>query len=235
MFPPTDNMWRQGFTLIDLMVSMILLTVVMTMVYGAFGQISTHAVALSEDLTARQELRLLMRLVADDLASAQWLDRVHEMGVGHQTGIVSETEFLDGKDFTRIRFHAAGPSRFHRGLPAGYDPGLHEVAYRVRRDDKNKLLNLERREDFYLDDDMTAGGVEVVIAEDIEEFLVEFLPVGADLNAAEEPWEKRWDSNESATAKRLPAAIRLTLARKGKAGKLSRHQVSFNLGFQVKP
>ena len=39
---------RAGFTMIDMLISMALLSMVMTMVYGAFGQISTKAVALTE-------------------------------------------------------------------------------------------------------------------------------------------------------------------------------------------
>ena len=225
----------RGFTLIDLLVSLTLLSLVMTMVYGSFLQISTHASARTEELTQQQELRLLLHLVAGDLEAAQWLPRFSEKGVGFKTGIISDTEFQDGRDFTRIQFHLARSSRFFRRLPEGLDPGLHEVGYWVSRDERGQALRLVRREDFYLDNDMEAGGNEVVIAEEIEEFLVEFLPPNADPNAFEEQWEKRWDANTRATGSQMPIAIRVTLALKTKKGTLLREQVSFNRLQNIKP
>lgn len=225
----------RGFTLIDLLVSLTLLTIVMTMVYGSFLQISTHAAARTEELTQQQELRLLLHLVVGDLEAAQWLPRFKEKGEEFKTGIISDTEFQNGRDFTRIRFHAARPSRFFRRLPAGLDPGLHEVGYRVRRDERGETLRLVRREDFYLDNDMEAGGNEVVIAEEIEEFLVEFLPPNADPNAFEEQWEKRWDANSRGNGSEMPIAIRVTLALKTKKGVVLREQVSFNRLKSIKP
>lgn len=229
-----SNPYR-GFTLIDLLVSLTLLGFMMTMVYGSFAQISTRAVARTEELTQQQELRLLMHLVAGDLEAAQWLPRFSEKGVGFKTGIISDTEFQNDKDYTRINFHAARPSRFFRRLPEGLDPGLHEVGYRVRREDRGESLNLVRREDFYLDDDMENAGNEVVIAENIEEFLVEFLPPGADPNALGEQWEKRWDANSRSKGSEMPIAIRLTLALKTKKGRVLREQVSFNRLQDIKP
>lgn len=225
----------RGFTLIDLLISLSLLAIVMTMVYGSFLQISNNAAARTEELTQQQELRLLLHLVAGDLEAAQWLTRFNEKGVGFKTGIVSGTEFLKGRDFTRIDFHAARPSRFFRRLPDGLDPGLHEVGYRVRREERGEALRLVRREDFYLDNDIEAGGNEVVIAEEIEEFLVEFLPPNADPNAFEEQWEKRWDANIRGKGSEMPIAIRVTLALKTKKGVVLREQVSFNRLQDIKP
>lgn len=225
----------RGFTLIDLLVSLTLLTIVMTMVYGSFLQISTHAAARTEELTQRQELRLLLHLVAGDLEAAQWLPRFNQIGPGFRTGIISDTEFQNGRDFTAIHFHTARPSRFFRRLPEGLDPGLHEVGYRVRRDERGEALRLVRREDFYLDNDMEDGGNEVVIAEEIEEFLVEFLSPDADPNAFEEQWEKRWDANTRAKGSEMPIAIRVTLALKTKKGVVLREQLSFNRLQDIKP
>lgn len=230
MSPPTDSAKRTGFTLLELTISMALLGMVMLLVYGAFGQISTRARELGEELNERQELRLLMRLVSDDLGSAQWLDRFSDKTSNPATGISSDTEFRDGQDFSRIRFHAARPARFHRRLPGGLDPALHEVEYQVRPVEGEKGLELVRREDFYLDDDLTEGGVSVVVAENIVDFLVEFLPPDYDRNAFEEPWQKRWEVDPSVSnQQRMPVAIRLTLGRRAASGKVLREVIEINL------
>ncbi len=233
MFRRNERGQRRGFTLVELLVSLLLLSLVLALVFGAFAQISGRAVELRDALTEQQELRLLTRIVADDLRSAQWLDRFWAKGVGYATGIVADTVFEDGREFTRIRFHAARPARFHRSIEPEQDPGLHELGYWVRRSqDDGDTLELMRREDFYLDDDMDDGGISVVLADRIEHFLVEFLP--ADATGAVETWQTRWDSPNQNDAGRMPGAIRLTLGRTDAAGTSLRETVEINLQESLK-
>lgn len=221
--------------MIEMLVSMVLLSIVLTLVYGGFGQISDGARRMTFDLTEGQELRLLLRMVTDDLQSAQWLKRYFEKGVGFSTGIDADTRFEQDKDFSVISFHAATTTRFFREVSAQSDPGLHEVGYRVLKAEEGETLNLVRREDYYLDNDMKEGGRNVVLAEGIEDFLVEFLPPGSDSDGLEEPWEKRWDSGTRPELSRMPQAIRVTLSRRDGAGKLHKSVVAFNLGGAFTP
>jgi prepilin-type N-terminal cleavage/methylation domain-containing protein len=224
----------RGFTLIELLVSLLLLGLVLTLVYTAFGQISGPALALRDQLTEQQELRLLLRMVADDLQSAQWLDRYWSKGVQYRTGIVAETVPEGGKDFTRISFHAERPARFFRGLDPLQDPNLHEVGYDVEPSEDRKQLVLVRREDFYLDDDLEHGGVTVQLADHIDTFLVEFLAPDADLNAPQTPWLQRWDSPNQPDSMRMPLAIRLTIARQDPAGHILRESIELNMPASLK-
>ncbi|MCH9044795.1 MAG: prepilin-type N-terminal cleavage/methylation domain-containing protein [SAR324 cluster bacterium] len=233
MFRRNERGQRRGFTLVELLVSLLLLSLVLALVFGAFAQISGRAVELRDALTEQQELRLLTRIVADDLRSAQWLKRFYDKGVGYATGIVADTVFEDGREFTRIRFHAARPARFHRSIEPEQDPGLHELAYWVRRSqDGGDTLELMRREDFYLDDDMDDGGISVVLADRIEHFLIEFLP--ADAAGAVETWQTRWDAPNQTNAGRMPGAIRLTLGRTDAAGTSLRETIEINLQASLK-
>ncbi len=226
---------RGGFTLVELLVSLMLLGLVLSLVYGAFAQISDAALTRRDELTEGQELRLLTRMIADDLAAAQWLQRYWDKGVGHNTGIVGDTSFESGKAFSRLSFHAARPSRFQRGLALHEDPGLHEVGYYVALDEERTRLQLIRREDFYLDDDLREGGLTVVVAEEIEVFRVEYLPPDADPNALEEPWEERWDAPNRPAKTRMPQAIRLTLTRRDAAGRTYSEVLEVNLKHSVVP
>ncbi len=235
MFRRHERGQRRGFTLVELLVSLLLLSLVLALLFGAFAQISGRAVELRDALTEQQELRLLTRMVADDLRSAQWLKRFWEKGVGYPTGIVADTVFEDGRQFTRIHFHAARPARFHRSIEPEQDPGLHELGYWVRRSqDDDDTLELMRREDFYLDDDMDDGGISVVLADRIEHFLVEFLPAEAAGAVAVETWQTRWDAPNQSAAGRMPGAIRLTLGRTDAAGKSLRETIEINLQESLK-
>ena len=234
MSPPISPPRRAGFTLVEMLISMTLLSLVMTLVYTSFGQVSTRALAMRDLLTEQQELRLLMRLVSDDIAAAQWLSRFSEKSNQLRTGIIADTQTLQGEEFTRIRFHAARPARFHRRLPPGMDPALHEVEYFVRPARDGDTLEMVRREDFYLDDDMDDGGLSVVVAENIKSFLVEFIPPRAQGGGTEESWRKSWDSNTRNKGQRMPRALRLTLARETPAGIPLREVIEVNLNDALK-
>jgi type II secretion system protein J len=223
-----------GFTLVELLVSLALLSLVLVLVYGAFGQISRGALEQTERLTERQELRLLLRIVADDLQSAQWLARYREQGEGLKTGIIASIHREGSAEFSTLSFHAAQPARFHRRNVLERDPGLHEVGYQVRWEEDGERLELVRREDYYLDDDLEEGGLTVVLVTDIESFLVEFLPPDADPNAAEEPWQDRWDSNEQQDNARMPKSIRLTLGRRLSGERVLRDTLELNLAEALK-
>lgn len=231
-----DKARRRGFTLLELMIAMTLLSVVLVLVYGGFSQISDGALRLRDELTETQELRLLTRMVADDLQSAQWLQRFWKKGVGFHSGISAEQVFVEDKEFSAINFHAAQRARFFREIAPGQDPGLHELGYQVRKAEEGEGAGpvLERREDFYLDNDMENGGLTVVLSRGVTAFLVEFLPADADPNAPQETWLNRWDSSANNDPLRMPKAIRLTIARKSPAGREYRQVVEFNLPGSLK-
>ena len=208
----------RGFTLIEVLVSVALLGLIFGLLYNSFFQISAGSTRLQNELTDQQELRLLLKLIVDDLQAAQYFENFVTSG-GGKSGIEADLRFEGAGEFSRIRFHAALPARFFREVPPEQDPGTHSVAYWVAPSEENReRLVLMRREDFYLDDDMDEGGVSAELVEGIETFLVEFLPVEAREREDEEDWEDEWSSGERPVGKKLPLAIRVTLALKKQEG-----------------
>ena len=208
---------RPGFTLIELLVALSLLSVVLTLLFGGFFQISNSANRLNERLTQRQELRLLADMIAQELLAAQYLKELAKGG--NSSGIVAETRPVGDGDFTRIDFHAAVPVRYYRQVPPERDPRLHELGYWVELDEDTGDPVLMRREDFYLDDELSAGGESVRMAAGVEAFLVEFLPAeGAGSSETLEQWTDRWDSINAPNNAKMPLAIRLTLSLKVESG-----------------
>lgn len=227
----------RGFTLIELLVSLVILTLVMTLVYSAFGQISGPALRERDALTERQDLRLLVHMVADDLMSAQWLPGFWSKSTDvlkYSTGIIAQPRFEETKEYTSIAFDAERPARFYRSVSPAADPDLHEVGYFVQPNEAHATMELMRREDFYLDDDIEHGGVTVALADHIKTFTVEFLPPDADPNANPPPWQDTWDSTKQPDGKRMPLAIKLTIARTDKAGHTVSETLEFNLPASLK-
>jgi len=55
---PAGRFPSRGFTLVELLVALLLLALVLSLVYGAFGQISSAALQQRDELTEQQDLRL---------------------------------------------------------------------------------------------------------------------------------------------------------------------------------
>ena len=227
---PAGRSWAPGgITLVELLIALALLSILLVTVYGAFFQITTHTTQLKERLTGQQELRMLMRVLSDDLGSAQWLSNYWSKGVGHDTGIVAESEYIEGGEFTKVHLHSAGYSRFNRLLPRAQDPKVHEVGYFAEFDRDTGTIQLQRREDFYLDDDLRNGGTTVTMARNLSAFFLEFLAPAGENPTGEEQWEKSWDSPNNPETARMPRAIRLTLGRVMPSGEDVRETIEFNL------
>lgn len=199
-----------GFTLIELLVAMGLLATVMSLIYTSFFQISGNVTRLNAELERRQEIRLILELIARDLSGAKYLKGF----VGRTTnpsGIQAEKTFALGTDYSKLSFHTASPTRFFRKIPEEADPGLHEVGYLVEESEEDgEILLLKRREDFYLDNDIDDGGVTVLMLKGVGVFKVEFLSGGT--SATAETWGLTWDSNRSTTKGKMPKAVRITLS-----------------------
>ncbi len=215
----------------ELLVAIFLLSTILALLYNAFFQISDSTREVTGSLESEQELRLLMKIVLDDLQAVQYLDRLvahndAEEGKYYHTGIFSKR--IAGpaeKPVNFIRFHTAIPTRFFpRAIELKKDPQLHEVEYYLHFDAFAQKWLFKRREDFYVDDDISAGGVEQTLSETVVAFDLQFmeqniLQANGELR---EVWVPEWDSREgrcSATPQPeripcLPLAIRLTMALK---------------------
>ena len=216
-----------AFTLLELMVALALLSIVLTLIYAAFSNISGNALRLTRELESRQNLRVLLKLVADDLQGAQYLKNFASNE--RASGIDAQLAYTEDKRYTRINLHAAVPARFHRQVAQGGDPGLHEIGYAVERDRDLDTLVLVRREDFYLDDDLSAGGISVAIADHIVDFKVEFLRGNVDAQITAEEWLEEWNSMQAPVGGKLPAALRVTISQQAPDDKVYTELIEFNL------
>jgi type II secretory pathway component PulJ len=219
--------------LLELLVAVALLGTVLTIIFGAFSQITRGAASVQDRLEEDQQLRRLTGLIADELAAAQFLPELAKAKPKIATGIVAGLENQAGGDFTRIDFHAAVPARFHRQIQPEHDPFLHEIGYRVRQSEDRQHLELARREDYYLDDDLKTsrpGGVEAALVKDVQAFHVEFLAAKVEGQTSTlEEWLDRWDSGERKERDEMPAAMRVTLTLTGKNGRVLTETLDVNL------
>ena len=114
---------NSGFSLLELLISVVLLGLVMSLLYGAFFQISNSSIQVKSTLNTRQELRLLMKIALDDLQSVQYLKHfssaVQSKSLRRETGLIAErklgpenTETGELEEVSSIYFHTSIKSRF---------------------------------------------------------------------------------------------------------------------------
>ena len=201
----------RGFTLLELLIAISLLSIVMVLLYGSVAQISSGTASLNADLANQQETRLLLRMITDDLQAATYLEGFAK-GNDAKSGLLLTLDRVGADSYSIAQFHANVPVRFHRRINRQADPRVHEIAYWVEAAEEDpNLMVLKRREDFYVDNDMEDGGITVDIAEGIKTFQIEVLGEREISHSLEGDWQDNWDSNGD-VKRRIPLAVRVTLA-----------------------
>ena len=233
---------KSAFTLLELLVSIALLSLISMLIYRAVFQFSESSQRVLKILEVRQELRLLGQIVMDDLQRVQYLTNfvaLNDKQEKYETGIVSQR--FDGPNSKRasaIHFHTAGATRFFfKAIELKQDPELHEVGYWLIRDPmKNKWI-FQRREDFYIDSKITEGGKLQTLSSRITLFQLQFLSQNSkesETGEIQEVWVDEWNSQEEKCSRSgqtpcLPLAIRLIMGMTSEAGEEYLDTLEFNL------
>jgi prepilin-type N-terminal cleavage/methylation domain-containing protein len=238
---------RKAFSLLELLVSITLLALVSALIYGAFFQVSNSSLKVKESLSQSQELRLLMKMVLDDLQAVQYLEHfVEDEESNSQTGIISTLEWVQSiennsspSEVSNLSFHASVPSRFFKDIESvrsGMDPQLHEIGYFLEFDQAEGILEFKRREDFYIDNDLTEGGRIQVLSESVSDFQVEFLfrEIEQAAGGSKEEWTAEFNTEERECFKTgeppcLPRAIQLSMSLQGASGEIVSDSQVINL------
>ena len=232
-----NKFWKlnKGFSLIELLISVTLLGLVLAIIFGGFFQIANFSSLVKSNLNSREELRLLMKIVLDDLQNLQYLSKFSESGLNimstRESGLIAERFVGSGNnekgeitEFSIINFHSATKSRFYPKKKKS-DPGIHEIGYSLEEDSNSKSWNFLRREDFYIDNNLKEGGKIQIISRSVINFDIELLESETALAGGgyDEKWTKNWNSEENNCNNQsiesnfcLPRAIKLTMALKGK-------------------
>ena len=242
IFTSNGNKFRKtqhGFSLLELLISIALLALVMSLLYGAFFQISNSSLQVTSTLEKRQELRLLMKMVLDDLQNVQYLKHFTESLQStiqqRESGMIVDSklgpenpETGELEEVSSLYFHTAVKSRFYPEEKE-HDPELHEVSYTMQENLDTKNWEFIRREDFYLDNNLREGGKSYVLSEAVIGFELLLLESEVALSGggSQEEWTREWDSDEEnciGTFPKfgepfcLPRSVRLTMALKGEHG-----------------
>lgn len=202
---------QRGLTLVEAMVSISVLALTGTLIYGAFDGMSRSRKGITQMADRYQQGRSAMARMAREIQAA--FVSKHGDYTNSTTMIsqqVRKTAFI-GKDnggLDRLDFTAFA----HRQLDR-HESDQAEIGYFASRNRDTGTTDLVRREDKYLDMDPGKGGVVNVLVEDIDGFDIEYL------DPMTKEWVGEWDTTQAAGQPwRLPNQVRITLIVNGGPG-----------------
>lgn len=183
---------HSGFTLLELLVAMTILSFLIGGLYLSIGTSSTHAYRIGVRLRNLQAVRIAMQRMAADLGGVQWrAGKTHLYFEGKR-----DSSFGEGRDrleFTAVRY---------RWKEADEKAGeLVSIAYSLRADGKS--ANLIREETPLLG--ASRGATSVPILAGVESLSFAYLDRE---NAVRESWDTRAGEEGEAA---LPAAVRISI------------------------
>lgn len=216
----------------ELLITLTLFSAIMGFLMNTFFQFQRQSERMESMLKLRQEARILERIIRNDVQRAIYLDAFMADPLkefdGRKSGIYGLDEMIGEKEADKIYLHVRNTSKFQRTLKAEEDPELHEVGYYLEDSIENELL-FKRREEFYLDSDITQGEREIVhtLSRHVERFDIKYYR-GQSTETVDE-----WDSSEFERSKKqedkIPAGVLIKLELVGNDGEISNTEFQVNL------
>jgi len=188
-----------GFTLLEVLVSMVILVIIMAAVYSAYTT-NVEAIQIArQNGEVHQTGRIVLNRVTKDLQSA--LVEVSVTSEKIKLGLVGQRREIEGRRADRIDFSTVTHLPLTEKGPAS---DLCEIGYLVAEDSEGKGLVLLRRDDSSVDEDVTQGGSLQEMAGNVIEFSLTYLnSQGEELDS--------WNTLEAMPVSGLPLLVKVRL------------------------
>lgn len=197
---------RRGFTLIEVLVAVGIMTMISTLIFTSFSSLKRSKDGVRRVSERYREGRMAMARITRELESA-YLSKHLPLD---ENMIVSRTAFVGepGSPGDRVDFAAFVHRRLDRD---SHESDQAEIGYLVMENPEDRgVFDLVRRESPHIDTEPQLGGRAQVLATDVDLFDVEYL------DPLTGRWEERWNSTELVgQLDRLPFQIRVLLVLNG--------------------
>lgn len=196
---------KRGFTLLEVLVAMAILTMIFvsTIAFNRIIQTSEDRVDKREELY--QMGRIAIEKVTQDINMAFLVAKPELLGKT-KDGANIEIAFIgeDRGNFDTLNFDSFSNWRMFRNSK---ESDQIEVGYYVEDiPDEPDTFRLMRRTNPYLDNDVTKDGKAYPLAEGIKEFQLSYY------DAANGEWTDNWNSKDIEKKNKLPKAVKITIS-----------------------
>jgi general secretion pathway protein J len=195
----------RGMTLLEVIVSLGILSMISLLIYGAFDSMSRGRKGEAMRVDRARQGRDAMDRITREVSSAF-------LSMHNPTNpslITRQTAFMatNGSNFDRLDFSSFAHRRIEKEAK---ESDQSEIGYFVVKDpDRDDKMDLVRREQAPGDYEPKKGGVVNVLAEDVELFDLRFL------DPLTGQWLESWDTMQlTGQLNRLPLEVKVTLVLK---------------------
>lgn len=190
---------RRGFTLIEVLLAVALISVVMLLIW----QTTSQSISAKKKIETRQEFYHFARVAVDkmvqDLSMAFLMSGNQHLGQKQGSPLIKT--IFDG-DADTLSFASLAHLRLFEGSP---ESEAAEISYKIERDPEDRENSiLYRRESKGVDDKPEEGGAWVPLAYKIRELKAEYY------DGDKFDWKSSWNSENTEKGK-LPRAVKLAL------------------------
>lgn len=185
---------RRGFTLVELLVTVAITVMLLMMIYGVVHSTVTAHDAIEQVLRETEPPAAILNLIRQDLEAAfvPGGDKVYFEGKSSTSGLgeADELEFVTSNP----AFGAASDDE-----SAAFQT-VNEVGYRLMPSKNGDFMALQRRHDYFVDDEPIKGGVWIEVYDRVRSMKIEYFDG--------KEWDNEWTS---APEGKLPQAVRIAL------------------------
>lgn len=191
---------QSGVTLIEAMVTMIIIAMVSVLIYESFVQTARNKRRIEDEVDRYHEIRMGIERMARELSMAYVSIQVNPDPALQpmKTAFIAKES---GKG-SRIDFTSFSHRRLYRDA---HESDQNELSYFLadHPDDPGRTV-LARREQRRVDDDPQTGGTAQILIDDVEGFELSFLePLTGE-------WVTTWDTTQAAMQpNRLPSQVKI--------------------------
>ena len=215
---------QRGLTLVEVLVSVAILAMIATLIYGTFDGLSRAKKGEAQRGDRARQARAALDRIAREMQSSYL--SMHNPGVPILQTRVTAYMARNGSPYDRVDFTAFAHLRTEREAK---ESDQAEISYFALPDpDKDGKTDLVRREQTPPDMDPQRGGIVSVLCEDIESFDLRFFdPLTAQ-------WIENWDSTQiTGQQNRIPLEVKVTVVLKNvPSGVQTTYVTKFSLPMQ---
>jgi general secretion pathway protein J len=194
---------HKGFTLVELLVALAILSVLFTTVLGVLGSVRKSERNAASVNSIYQMGRISMQRIMDDLSMAfiaapQMMGKMSD-GTERKSGLIGK----GGGDFDSVDFTSLSHVKVIFNAKESEEA---EVGYYVDNDPSREGVKaLYRRESVYIDNDIEKGGTSSMIATGIKRFKLSYY------DGEKFEWMDEWNTESEYHKDKLPRAVKILL------------------------
>ena len=189
-----------GFTLLEILISIAILSVILSVIYGSYHSSVRTIQAVQADSDLQRTIRLILDRMSEDIRSA-YISQFTDPSETMKFAFVGEDNWDGVFPADTLNFTSATRKLYESNHPHSI---FSEIGYVLENDEATGRKKLMRRESTVVDRDITTGGTVLEMGLQVRGVDLKYL------DANNETWDF-WDSTTGEHENMLPSMVEIHL------------------------